>query len=108
MGQYSSANWEGKIENIQQLKKQGEIDEQLYKSAKFRTDHSIYGGFKKVGKFNASGFFRTQKIDDKWWLIDPDGYPFWSIGVTGAGKGSQTKILNKKFLFSDLFYHHMS
>ena len=101
-GQYSSANWEGKTENIQQLKKQGEIDQQLYKSAKFSTDNSIYGGFKKVGKFYASGFFRTQKIDDKWWLIDPNGYPFWSIGVTGAGKGNQTKILNKEFLFSDI------
>ncbi|RPG79799.1 MAG: hypothetical protein CBC95_003705 [Crocinitomicaceae bacterium TMED135] len=102
LGQYSSANWEGKTENIDQLKKQGEIDQQLYKSAKFSTDHSIYGGFKKVGKFNASGFFRTQKIDDKWWFIDPDGYPFWSIGVTGAGKGNQTKTLNKEFLFSDI------
>tara|TARA_B110001452_G_scaffold267240_1_gene276354 strand:- start:10332 stop:12317 length:1986 start_codon:yes stop_codon:yes gene_type:complete len=102
LGQYSSAHWEGKTENIDQLKKQGEIDQQLYKSAKFSTDHSIYGGFNKVGKFNASGFFRTQKIDDKWWLIDPDGYPFWSIGVTGAGKGNQTKILNKEFLFSDI------
>ena len=29
LGQYSSANWEGKTVNIDQLKKQGEIDQQL-------------------------------------------------------------------------------
>ena len=102
MGQFTSASWEGKIKNIDQLKKQGKIDEKLYKNAKFSPDYSIYGGFKKVGRYNASGFFRTQKIDDKWWFIDPDGYPFWSIGVTGAGKGNQTQILDKKFLFSDI------
>jgi hypothetical protein len=102
MGQFLSENWDGKTANINQLKKQGETDEHLYKSAKFRSDQSIYGGFKKVGKYNSSGFFRTQKIEDKWWLIDPNGYPFWSVGVTGAGKGNRTKVLNKEFLFSDL------
>ena len=102
MGQYSGANWESKYKNIEQLKKQGQIEEKLYKASKFSSDYSIYGGIKKVGKFNASGFFRTQKIEEKWWLIDPNGYPFWSIGVTGAGKGNPTKILNKEFLFSDI------
>ena len=102
LGQYSSVNWESKYKHIEQLKKQGQIDEKLYKALKFSSDYSIYGGIKKVGKYNASGFFRTQKIEDKWWLIDPNGYPFWSIGVTGAGKGNPTKILNKEFLFSDI------
>ena len=102
LGQYSGLNWESKCKNIEQLKKQGQIEEKLYKASKFSSDYSIYGGIKKVGKYNASGFFRTQKIEDKWWLIDPNGYPFWSIGVTGAGKGNLTKILNKEFLFSDI------
>lgn len=30
----------------------------------------------------ATGFFRTEKIDGRWWLIDPNGKPFISKGVT--------------------------
>ena len=34
LGQYSSVNWESKYKNIEQLKKQGQIDEKLYKASK--------------------------------------------------------------------------
>ena len=29
----------------------------------------------------ASGFFRTERIDDRWWLVDPDGAVFISRGM---------------------------
>lgn len=36
---------------------------------------SVYGGW-MVDRQEATGFFRTQKIGDRWWLIDPEGWPF--------------------------------
>ena len=42
-------------------------------------------GFKNGPKYNATGHFRTQKINDKWWIIDPSGCLFWSTGVNAAG-----------------------
>lgn len=36
---------------------------------------SVYGGW-MVDRQEATGFFRTQKIGDRWWLIDPEGWPY--------------------------------
>lgn len=35
-------------------------------------------------KAKATGFFRVQKIDDIWWLIDPKGYAFYDVGTDHA------------------------
>jgi hypothetical protein len=60
---------------------------------------SKFGGW-KVGQKEATGFFRTQKIDNRWWIIDPEGYPFIykGIAVFNAGRSvNQQKAFNKKF-----------
>ncbi|WP_134151457.1 hypothetical protein [Flavobacterium sp. 270] len=60
---------------------------------------SIYGGF-KVWQNEATGFFRTQKIDNRWWIIDPEGYPFIYKGVAvfNAGRSvNQQKAFDKKY-----------
>ena len=38
-----------------------------------------YGGWKGK-KFQATGWFRTEK-DDRWWLVTPDGNAFLSFGI---------------------------
>ncbi|QSW90200.1 hypothetical protein J0383_05120 [Flavobacterium endoglycinae] len=60
---------------------------------------SIYGGF-KVWKKEATGFFRTEKVDNRWWIIDPEGYPFIykGIAVFNAGRSvNQQKAFDKKY-----------
>ena len=41
---------------------------------------SEWGGFTGK-KFAASGFFRLEKENGRWWLVDPDGNAFFSNGV---------------------------
>ena len=57
-----------------------------------------YGGW-KTEQYTATGFFRTEKIDGRWWIIDPDGYPFIHRGVNvfrpDRIKSSQTVFLEK-------------
>ncbi|MEM7600411.1 MAG: hypothetical protein AAF357_03225 [Verrucomicrobiota bacterium] len=44
-----------------------------------REDFDAYGGW--TGKrFEATGFFRTEK-DDRWWLVTPEGNAFLSFGI---------------------------
>jgi hypothetical protein len=43
-----------------------------------------YGGWSKA-RVRASGFYRTAKYDGRWWLVDPEGRPFFSLGVGGVG-----------------------
>lgn len=60
---------------------------------------SIYGGW-MVDRQEATGFFRTQKIGDRWWLIDPQGWPFIHKGVavfTTGGSDRQKEALVEKF-----------
>jgi len=42
---------------------------------------SPWGGLKVAKPFDATGFFRTQHDGQRWWLVDPNGYPFWSAGM---------------------------
>lgn len=42
---------------------------------------SQFHGWKDGPKHEATGFFRTEKIDGNWWLIDPEGYLYFSTGV---------------------------
>lgn len=42
---------------------------------------SIYGGYKGAWQSTASGFFRTEFRDKRWWFVDPLGYPFISVGM---------------------------
>ena len=40
-----------------------------------------YGGFHDV-KGRRTGFFHTERINDRWWLITPDGHGFFGIGIS--------------------------
>jgi hypothetical protein len=41
---------------------------------------SRWGGW-LTRRVKATGFFRTHHDDRRWWLVDPDGYLFWSAGA---------------------------
>ena len=60
---------------------------------------SHYGGW-AGGKLEATGFFRTAKIGDRWWLIDPDGCRFISKGMSSVNltvTAEAEKAFNKKY-----------
>lgn len=43
-------------------------------------NYSRFGGYRN-SKVDGTGFFRVEKIDGRWWFIDPEGYLFLSVGV---------------------------
>ena len=46
-----------------------------------------YGG--NVGrKFNATGYFRLEKSQDRWWLVDPEGSAFITMGINHADESN--------------------
>jgi hypothetical protein len=42
-----------------------------------------YGGW-AGHDLTATGFFRTERVDGRWWLVTPDGHPFFSNGVNNV------------------------
>jgi hypothetical protein len=80
LGQSTLHEWPAKtrtvselIERLQDLSNEASLN-------KYPQSFSRYGGWLQK-HFKATGFFRTQKDGDRWWLVDPDGYAFWSAGV---------------------------
>lgn len=95
-GQYKHATWEGKITDDSQFA------EAIVKEAENLAAHpgpgdwNRFGGYAKGPKYEATGHFRTMKINNRWWIIDPDGCLFWSAGVNSAGKLEVATPLNKR------------
>ena len=51
--------------------------------AETESEYDIYGGWKKLqGK--KTGFFHTEKISGKWWIVSPEGNAFFSKGVNSV------------------------
>ncbi len=40
-----------------------------------------YGGFLDI-QGEATGFFHTEWINDRWWLVTPDGHGFFGVGIS--------------------------
>lgn len=84
-GQWIPADWPGKIINLDQLKSAWAAEEAALRPGSF--GYSKYGGYLNT-KAKATGFFRVEQIDGRWWFIDPDGHHFFSTAATGMGSGA--------------------
>lgn len=68
---------------------------------KFKKEPALnkYGSW-LIDPVNATGFFRIEKIDERWWIIDPEGYPFIHKGVAVYRPGAseiQKKKMQEKY-----------
>jgi len=82
-GQWARADWPRKIKNREQLEKElSEEDKSLQQPGDF--DYCQYGGYES-SHAKATGFFRVEQIDGKWWFVDPHGHLFLSTGSNGVG-----------------------
>ena len=85
-GQYKHDTWPGKITSDDDFEQVIIEEEKDLKKHKGSVEWNEFGGFANGPKYKATGQFRTEKIDGKWWVIDPNGALFFSSGVNSAGK----------------------
>lgn len=80
-GQYAHGDWPEKIQDASQLKRaRGEELESLDLAVR-PASWNRYGGWQAGPQLEATGSFRTEKYQSKWYLVDPDGRLFWSQGL---------------------------
>ncbi len=65
-------------------------------------DRDRFGGWRDGPKQQATGFFRTVKQNGKWWLVDPDGALFISLGVDVVTPNESTIITGRESMFTGL------
>ena len=80
LGQSAIHNWPSRTKSADEVKKRLQAQLASAPSQKLPETFSRWGGWKEK-RFEASGFFYTHKEDDRWWLVDPDGFAFWSSGL---------------------------
>jgi hypothetical protein len=97
-GQWIPAEWTGKVKSLDELKTAwGEEDKELQPG---NFNISKYGGFLGM-KAKATGFFRVEQINGRWWFVDPEGYLFFSTGSTGIEPRSEfARIKGREYIFS--------
>ena len=96
-GQWIPTEWAGKANTLEGLRQAWQKEESELESGRF--NYSKYGGYLHT-QAKATGFFRVEKIDGKWWFIDPEGHYFYSTGSTGIGIGSAfERIDGREYIF---------
>ncbi|MFP3517562.1 beta-galactosidase [Pseudomonas sp. SIMBA_077] len=103
-GQSTRAKWPERVSNDEQLKAAAAKEQQQlngWLAALSGLDQ--YGGVLNGAAFDASGFFRTEKRKDRWYLVTPEGHPFYSLGLNAVtADDSQTYVTGREWMFAEL------
>ncbi|ALM91910.1 MULTISPECIES: beta-galactosidase [Alteromonas] len=79
-GQNATVEFPGKIHSQEELIQARETEAKQLDN-KLMPDRSRFGGYKEGPKLAATGYFRTEKIDGKWAMVDPEGYLYFATGL---------------------------
>jgi hypothetical protein len=99
-GQWMPADWSGKVKSLDQLKKEWAAENAGLGAGDF--GFCKYGGYLNT-KARATGFFRVEQADGRWWFVDPDGHLFFSTSSTGMGaRAGDARLKGREDYFATL------
>jgi len=98
-GQWIAPDWPGKAKSLDDLKSAWAAEEKSLRPGEFDADQ--YGGFKST-QAKATGFFRVEQIEGRWWFVDPEGHLFFSTGADSMSTGMGTRTEGRDGVFTAL------
>lgn len=99
-GQWIPSDWPRKIRNLEQLQQEWAEEDESLGPGDF--NYGKYGGYKNT-QAEATGFFRVEQVDGKWWFVDPEGHLFFSTCSTGMrGGGSLSRTAGRESYYAAL------
>ncbi|GLR71846.1 agarase [Agaribacter marinus] len=83
-GQRADMAFDLKVSSEEELK--AYADKELAQLNAFEgwSNRSKFGGWKNGPRLDATGYFRVEKVENTWSLIDPEGYLYFSSGIANA------------------------
>jgi hypothetical protein len=99
-GQYIHSDWPGKVKTPEDIHEQRKEEQQDIAAHLEPAQWSKYGGWANGPTLNATGHFRVEKYNDKWWMVDPEGKLFWSQGLNIVTVTQRTQIRGREKYFS--------
>jgi Beta-galactosidase len=91
-GQFKHADWPGKVASEADLEKRQRQEEQALAAMSALPGRDEYGGWADGPELESTGWFRTEQVDGKWWLVTPSGHLFLSFGMDCVGTWEQTFV----------------
>ncbi len=102
-GQHVHSDWNNKIHKREDLKTMREKEQKDIAANVEPKNRNQYGGWTAGPKSEATGWFRTEKRDGKWWMIDPEGRLFWTVGMNCmASNAGISGTEGREHYFADL------
>jgi len=101
-GQFSWTDWPGKLKDASEFVPRLAAERAELQRMPSLPDLDAFGGWLKGPKLEATGYFRTQKVRDKWWLVTPTGRLFFSLGVDCVNYADNTIITRRDDWFEEL------
>ncbi len=102
-GQFMHKTWKNKIISKDDFKKRIEEEKAFDKAhPPLAGLDEFFGLMDARRKYKATGRFRVEKVDGKWFFITPKGNLFWSLGIDCVGEFSSTPIEDREFYFKDI------
>ncbi|WP_017446954.1 hypothetical protein [Gayadomonas joobiniege] len=96
-GQNAKQDFPIKISSADELKTVAEAELKQLAAEGQMADRSRFGGWKSGPKLAATGYFRTEKVNGKWWMVDPEGHLFFSHGVANVRMANLTTLTGVDF-----------
>ncbi len=98
-GQYTGADWLGKAKSETDLKAQLAEEQAELKAGPALPDRDEYGGWAGGPQLEATGYFRTEKREGKWWFVTPSGHLFFLLGMDTVNTRGQTLVEGREQMF---------
>lgn len=102
-GQFKHKEWPGKTHSDEDLQQAATAERADLAAHPGPDGWNRFGGWAKGPRQKATGRFRVEKIDGKWWMIDPEGCLWWSHGpVRVTSSSAVTPLDGREFYFTSL------
>lgn len=95
-GQYIFGKWPGKISSNKEFQDNLIEEKTEFLALPAPTNFNKFGGWANGPTLKASGHFRVEKYQGKWWFVDPEGKLFWSHGPTCVSYSNGITPLNDR------------
>ena len=80
LGQSNLHSWPARTRSVDELKRRLRAQRKDAPKQRWPKTFSRWGGWTARKLTEPAGFFRTHHDGSRWWLVDPDGYAFYSNG----------------------------
>jgi len=113
-GQWTGGDWPGKIHADEEFGERRAEEAAALESKPSLEGRNMFGGWADGPRRESTGFFRTERIDGRWWLIDPEGALFFSAGLNSMRTVSPTFVQGRESMFTwlpesgDPLHRHLS